>query len=110
MEKIPYIGQKDRRIKIQSQVETRNVVGGVVTELVLIAEVFAYCKELSGGEDVEGKVRHHLNRSYTIRYQKELFQNLTKYKIEDAGTLYEVEHVKMIGRNNHIEIIVKHHE
>ena len=109
MEK-PFIGQMDRKIVVKSFTVTRNTVGEQRTSGVVVVQPFAYRKELSGGEDVEGKVRSLFSRSYIIRYNSQILTERNKLIVEDGPDKLEVEHVKEIGRKSHLELICKYYE
>lgn len=102
----PFIGQMDKKIEIFLVEKTKSSAGGVSETETLIASPFAYMKEISGNEDPEGKIRHIVNRTYTIRYDNQVLVNNTKLKIKDRGLVYNVFHVKEIGRKKHLEIMV----
>lgn len=106
----PFIGQMDRKIVVKSFTETQNSVGEQRTTETVVLQPFAYMKELSGGEDVEGKVRSLFSRSYTIRYNAQVLAERNKLIVEDGSVKLEVEHVKEIGRKSHLELICKYYE
>jgi len=102
----PFIGQMDRMIEILLVEKTKSSAGGVSEATTSIANPFAYMKEVSGTEDPEGKIRHIVNRTYTIRYTAQVLQYNTKLKIVDGAQTFNVFHVKEIGRKKHLEIMV----
>ena len=110
MENKPYIGQKDRQVQIIEQTEVSSATGAPVKTNVVKANPFAYMKDVSGGEDVEGKVRHLVNRTYTIRYNSDIATNGFKYFLLDGGAKFFIEHVKEIGRKDHLELICRLYE
>jgi head-tail adaptor len=103
----PYIGQMDRKIEIIELVKTPTSTGSVTTNEVVIANPFAYMNEVSGNEDAEGKIRHLVNRTYTIRYNAEIKAKSNQLKLKDADELFEVIHLKELGRKKHLQLIVK---
>jgi hypothetical protein len=110
MDKKPYIGQMDRLIQIIEKVKTKNEVAEVITSENVLLEPWANMKDVSGSEDVEGKIRHLVNRTYTIRYNPVVKEKSNKLVINDEGTRFEVLHVIEIGRKSHLEIRVKAYE
>lgn len=101
-----FIGQMDRLIDILLVGKTRSDDGGISEGSTSIANPFAYMKEVSGDEDPEGKIRHIVNRTYTIRYNSQVLQHNTKLKIVDGNQTFNVYHVKELGRKKHLEIMV----
>ncbi|MBF05023.1 MAG: hypothetical protein CMP76_17235 [Flavobacterium sp.] len=106
----PFIGQMDRKIVVSSVTLTRNEVGEQrATEEVVISP-FAYRKELSAGEDVEGKIRLLFSRSYTIRYNATVAQKRNNLIVLDGSDKMKVEAVKEIGRKSHLELLCNYYE
>ena len=106
----PFIGQMDRMILVQKEILTRNTVGEQKPALVTVIEAFANMKESSGSEDVEGKVRHLISRTYTIRYDPAVLAERAKLKVQEGGVTYNVYHVKEVGRKSHIQLLVTGYE
>ena len=106
----PFIGQMDRKIVVKTAAITKNDVGEQRTTETLVSEPFAYCKELSGGEDVEGKIRSLFSRSYTIRYNVTISEKRNNLIVVDGPDKLRVEYVKEIGRKTHLELICKYYE
>lgn len=109
MEK-PFIGKMDRKIQVVLIEKQRDEVGGVTTVPTVICNPYSFMKELSGNEDPEGKIRHIVNRTYTIRYNAQVLQHNTKLKVIDGENVLDVYHVKEIGRKSHLEILVTENE
>lgn len=110
MDKKPYIGQKDRRIEISSKVNVRNAqTGEAVETLQKITDAWAFMEDISGGEDVEGKVRALYNRAYTVRWNSE-FLSVRPLVVTDGTQVFEVEYVKEIGRKDHVRLVCKNYE
>lgn len=57
--KNPFIGQLDRKIKILEPATIRNTTGEEEVVLNLLFEPWAQMMDVSGDEDVEGKIRHY---------------------------------------------------
>ena len=102
----PFIGQMDRKIDVFLVAKIKTAAGGVVQTETLIAQPFSYMKEVSGNEDPEGKIRHIINRTYTIRYNAQILQRGTELKVNDGGQIFDVYHVKELGRKKHLELLV----
>jgi head-tail adaptor len=110
MEKTPYIGQMDRLVSIVSLVKTRNTTGEEETTDTVITSPWARMEDVSGNEDVEGKVRHLFNRKYTIRYNASVKQFGTGMVLIDSGERFNIYHIKELGRNRFLEILVENNE
>jgi head-tail adaptor len=110
MEKMPYIGQMCRMIQVIEEIKTRNSTGEEEVSDAMIAQPFAHLKEMSGSEDVEGKVRHSINRSYTIRYNAAVKVKANQLVVLDGADRFDVYHVKEIGRKRFLEIMVHQNE
>jgi head-tail adaptor len=110
IERNPFIGQMDRKIEVIEFTSITNETGEEVRSETVIANPFAYLREISGNEDVDGKVRHLINRSYTIRYNPVVLQKANQLAVKDGNTLFQVIHVKEFGRKKHLEILVKYYE
>jgi head-tail adaptor len=106
----PFIGQMDRVIQIIETVNSRTAAGGQTSVENVVANPFAYMKEISGSEDVEGKVRHLINRSYTIRYNEVVKLKSSQLIVKDGDLVFNIIHVKDLGRKKHLEIMVKLYE
>lgn len=110
MEKSPFIGQMDRKITVVEKVISRSTTGAETFTDNTICEPYACLNEMGGSEDVEGKVIHLINRSYTIRYRAEVKATANQLIVIDDGKRYEIYHAKEIGRQKHIELLVRNHE
>lgn len=110
MEKNPYIGQLDRKITVLREVFAQNTTGEQKPTLEVVSDTWAFMEEQSGDEDVEGKVRHLINRRYTIRYNSTIATTGTKLKVVDNNVSYNIYHVKEIGRKQHLQLLVASYE
>ena len=110
MDTSPFIGQMDRKIEVCALTKTSNPTGEEEVSLTAIASPYAYMNEISGGEDVEGKIRHLTNRTYTVRYNLAFLSNTAELVVVDNGQKFEVHHAKEIGRKKHIILMVKDYE
>lgn len=103
----PFIGKMDTIIEIVLLEKTRDSAGGVTTEEIVLCNPFAYMKEISGDVDPEGKIRHIVNRTYTVRYNPILIEKTTQLFIKHKNNVFDVYHIKEIGRKSHLEILCK---
>jgi len=110
MQKTPYIGQLDRKIAVYQEIYQQNTVGERKPELQLITGAWACMEEVSGDEDVEGKVRHLIKRRYTIRYNASVFNLTNKIRIIDGSVNFNVFHLKEIGRKKYLQLLVNDYE
>jgi head-tail adaptor len=109
MDKKPFIGQKDRRIVINKKTLLANTSGERKETLVKITDAWAFMDDLSGGEDVEGKVRALYSRAYVVRWQSELLTEKRLVIVDDERT-FEVVYVAEIGRKDHVRLVCKAYE
>lgn len=110
MQKKPFIGQMDRVIEIVEKVKTSNELGEVKTTESVVASPWAHMNDVSGTEDVDGKIKHLVNRTYTIRYNSVVKEKSNQLVVKDGDTRYEVLHVIEIGRKSHLELRVRMYE
>ncbi|OXB01745.1 hypothetical protein B0A75_04705 [Flavobacterium oncorhynchi] len=109
MDKSPYIGQMNRKIKIVEFEKTQNSTGEEEIAENVISEPFAFMNEVSGSEDADGKIRHIVNRTYTIRYNTSVLRKATELVVYDNEQKFSVYHVKEIG-NTHLVLLVTNYE
>jgi hypothetical protein len=67
-------------------------------------------KDISGGEEVDGKVRHLVSRIYTIWFNPIIKEKGTALIVIDEGRKFEVLHTIEIGRRHYLELRVKAYE
>lgn len=103
----PFIGQMDRKIEVIELVKSPTSTGSRTTTEEVIANPFAFMNEISGSEDAEGKIRHLVNRTYTVRYNAAIKTKSNALKVKDGSETFEVIHVKELGRKKHLQLIVK---
>jgi len=109
-EKTPFIGQMDRQIQVIELVKTQNATGEQEDTDSVITTVFAYMNDVSGGETVDGKVRHLINRTYTVRWNPAIKQKSNTLVVIDGALRFEVYHLKEMGRKSHLQLLVKDYE
>jgi head-tail adaptor len=110
MEKTPFIGQLDRKIQIAELVKTQNSTGEMEVAPNVIFEPFAQMNDLSGSEDVEGSVRHIINRFYMIRYNPMIRMRASELVVIDNGQKFNIYHAMEVGRKQFLKLLVKDYE
>jgi hypothetical protein len=110
MEKKPFIGQLDRRIKFVEKVPVTSNTGAETTSEIVVSETYSCMKDLSGLEDTEGKVRHLISRTYVVRFNPVVKSKGTALILIDEGKRYEIIHILEIGRKEFLEFRVKLYE
>jgi len=110
MDKSPFIGQLDRVISIVELIETRNTTGEMDVTEAVIATPYAFMNDVSGSEDVEGKIRHLINRTYVIRYNELIKSKATEMMVIDGNQKFDIYHVQEIGRRKHLKLLVRDYE
>lgn len=110
MEKTPFIGALDRKIQIVELVKTQNSTGEMEVTHTVFAEPFAQMNDVSGSEDVEGKIRHIINRTYTIRHNTSLLGKATELVVLDGVQKFNIYHVMEIGRKQYLKLLVRDYE
>lgn len=106
----PHIGELDRKVKVFALIKTQSATGADVVTDSLLANLFAKMFEVSGSENVDGKVRLLVNRKYVIRYNRKIKDQSNALVLLDDGIRYNIEHVKTIGRKKHLELAVNDYE
>lgn len=101
----PFIGQMDRIIYVYELVKSQNSIGEEKEEKKLIAKCWAKIDSDTGSEDVEGKVRHTSNKSFTIRWNRQIMERGTEFVLEYNKVLYSISHVTEIGRKSHLQLV-----
>jgi head-tail adaptor len=91
-------------------VTTRNSTNEKEITEEVISEPFAHVQDISGSEDVEGKVRYMVTKSFTIRYNQVVNEFKNQLGLNFEGKRYDVVNVVEIGRKTHLKIIVKNYE
>jgi len=106
----PFIGQMDRLIVLVEKGSTQSATGAETINDVQVAEEWAYMQNVSGSEETDGKIKHLITRTYTIRFNEDVKLKSNKLILIDESQRYEVIHVIEIGRKKHLEIRVKVYE
>ncbi len=99
-----FSGQLDRKITLIYEELVPNSIGEEKPEKRVLCRPWAKLDEVSGGEDVEGKILHRTNRSFIVRFRPEIKQMSNKLSVDYEGVLFDVTHVKEIGRREFLEI------
>lgn len=105
-----FIGQFDRVIELKEKTITQSSTGAEETTETVLCSPWAKMNDISGGEDVEGKVRHLVNRTYIIRFNPDVKAKGTALVLVDEGRKFEIIHIVELGRKQHLEIRVKSYE
>ena len=110
MEKAPFIGQLDRKIVIIQITNVRDSMSVNKPTETTVCEPYAKMDDVSGTEDLEGKIFHLVDRKYTIRYREEIANKGHEMLLIDNGQKFKIKHVKLIGRRSHLELICERNE
>lgn len=110
MEKTPYVGQLDRKVKIVALVPTRNSTNEEETTDQMVANPWAKMEDVSGSEELDGKVRYLFSRKYIIRFSKVIKESSVDLVLIDGTDRFNIYHTKEIGRKKYIEILVESNE
>lgn len=108
MEKNPFTGQLDRKIVISEITTVNDSIGNNKETETIFCQPYAMLTDVSGSEDVDGKVIHLVNRKYTIRYRKEIAQRGHEMVLTDNTNgveKFKIIHTKIIGRRSHLELM-----
>lgn len=105
----PFIGAMNRKITIIEKAINRTSTGSEKTTEETVCEPYAAMTDNSGNEDIEGKVIHLINRSYTIRTNADVKSKGTKLIVIDSDKRFEIVHIKEIGKT-HLEILCRNYE
>lgn len=106
MEKMPFIGQLDRKVVILRYVKTQSSTGAIRPVEQVVICVFAKMDEKSGDEELDGKIMHVVNRSYTVRYDKGILNFGKDYIVQDGIFKYRIQNVAEIGRKRFLSLKV----
>ncbi len=110
-DQLPFIGQLNRKIQILKMVKTRNSTGEEEIVYNVIASPYAMMQDISGNEDIEGKVRHFINRHYTIRWCGIFGANVTTdLLVQDGTNRFNIYHNIELGRKQFIKLLVREYE
>lgn len=105
-----FIGQMDRKIQLVQKTKTQTSTGSEISSEVIISEPFAAMKDLSGSEEVDGKVKHLISRTYTIWFNPIVKEKGTALIVIDEGRKFEIIHSVELGRRSYLELRVKAYE
>jgi hypothetical protein len=110
MEKMPFIGQMHTIIKIVEKVETRNSTGEMDVTDIVIAIPVSFREDISGSEDVEGKIRNMIKRSYIIRYSDEIKAKGDDLVVIDGNKRFDIYYIQELGRRRFLKLMVRDYE
>jgi SPP1 family predicted phage head-tail adaptor len=98
-------GKLDRKIRIESRVETQNDYGEAVISYVLLANVWAEVIPLSGREFfTAAQFVPEARLKIKIRYRSDIDE---RCRIIFESVPYDILHIAEIGRREGLEIMVK---
>lgn len=100
----PFVGQLDRRITLFETSKIKNEINEEKETDVVVCRPWAKVDEVSGGEEVEGKILHKTQRSFIVRFRDEINKKSNQLKVDFEGSFYNVTHVKQIGRREYLEL------
>jgi head-tail adaptor len=106
----PFIGQMDKKISIVKFVSIRNSTNEKEVTQEVIANPWAFMEDVSGSEDVEGKVRYLVSKKFTIRYNPIVNDLKNQLGLLYDNKLFDVINVVEIGRKSHLQIFVRNYE
>lgn len=100
-----YIGQLDRRISIKEDVRATSSTGEKTKTPTLFNTVWSKVEDVSGNEDIDGKIIALNVRKYIVRYDPALvLKEITDMFIDDAGEVYNIHSVSYQGRKEFITL------
>ena len=106
----PFIGQLNRLIVLVEKSTEQSASGAETINEIQVAKPWAFMEDISGSEETDGKIKHLVNRTYKIRYDKNVKAKSNNLILIDESVKYEVLHVIEIGRKKHLGIRVKNYE
>lgn len=98
-------GSLDRRVTLQRYTETRDEYNAPVLSWGTLASVAASFEPLSDGERLRlGEVAATASARFVIRYSTTVADLNPKDRLTFEGVVYQILHVKPVGRREGIEI------
>jgi head-tail adaptor len=99
------IGQLNRPVILNKITYVASLTGEKVkTEVQFVNPLWAQLDDVSGNEDVDGKVIALKVRKYTIRYNDEVLNEGEKMTITDRDGVYNIHSVEQIGYKNYLTL------
>lgn len=100
-----YIGQLDTRISIKENVRVTSTTGEKTTTPTLFNTVWSKVEDVTGNEDVDGKIIALNVRKYIVRYDPALVvKQITDMFIDHDGDVYNIHSVSYQGRKEYITL------
>lgn len=99
-----YIGQLDRRIELVQYSIVKSSTGSPEKTETSLGNFWAKLQDLSGNEEVDGRVISLNVRKYVMQYQSQLVQDGVKFYLKDEDGEYNIHHVAHIGRKEYLEL------
>lgn len=109
MEKVPFIGQLNRKITVFEMASVPNELSEHKQVRNNVRSLWAMMRDTGGSQEIEGRVESVVNRSYTVRWRKEIAEGGLTMFVDDNGRTFAIHAVKEIGRT-HLELMVRDHE
>lgn len=111
MKQKPYIGQLKYPITVETETKTRTTTGEeTITGTTVIADVKAQLLNQQANDDVDGKLRSLIDRSYVLRYKKTITDNADNLIVRDQGVLYRVYNIIEVEKNRYLKLLVTKYE
>lgn len=98
-----YSGQLDTRIKIIENTSVTSATGEKDKAQVILNSYWAKVEDISGNEDIEGKIIALNVRRYTIRYSAAIAaKQITDLIIDDDGEQFNIHSTAKVGRKEYL--------
>jgi head-tail adaptor len=99
----PFIGQLNCKIEIIELTTVQNTIGENKPVETVYSSPWAKMEDLTGSEEIQGKVIHSIVRKYTIRMNSHVLTKGHEMLVNHNGQKFAIRHVKQIGKT-HLEI------
>ncbi|NHM08004.1 head-tail adaptor protein [Flavobacterium sp. CYK-4] len=110
MNRAPFIGTMDRIVKIVKLEKSQSETGSVSSADEEICKPWAKLESDSGFEELQGKVKHTVKRSYIIRHNSDVAANGKNYVLIDNEIRFRITHVEPLGRRSHLKLYTELYE
>jgi len=100
--KVAHIGQMDRRVELIKYDKTITDTGERTKIEVSLGFVWSKLQDVSGTEEIEGKVISLSVRRYIIRWRNDVVQSGVTFYIKDEDGEYNVHSVEHQGRKEYL--------
>lgn len=101
-----FIGELNERITIKSFVDIKSTISGESTkQLQVLKNCWAKVEDVSGSEEVEGRVVYVNVKAFTVYFDKRLTgASATDKQIEYNGETYQIVSDTKIGRKRYLKL------